>query len=117
MYFDVRAPGNKSTRDRTLIKLLRSPPIVASGISNTIFLSSDPDELCERLKILLQEIKAGNNSNKINVQVIAIVDKLLENKCVTKKQHKQKQNLSVIYHTNKTKYKCMYTMFMHKRLN
>ena len=40
--FDLKAQGNKSTRDRTLIKLLNSPAIIASGIS-TIFLSSDPD--------------------------------------------------------------------------
>ena len=45
MNFDVRAQGIKSTRDRTFIKLLKSPAIMAFGIS-TIFLSSDPDELC-----------------------------------------------------------------------
>ena len=60
MHFDTKAQGNKSTRDRTLIKLLKSPAIIASGIS-TIFLSSDPDELCNRLKLLLQEKHAGNN--------------------------------------------------------
>ena len=54
MHFDERRVGNKSTRDRTLINLLNSPRIVASGISKTIFLSSDPDELCNRLKLLLQ---------------------------------------------------------------
>ena len=43
MNFDVRAQGNKSTRERTLIKLLKSPAIMASGIS-TKFLSSDPDD-------------------------------------------------------------------------
>ena len=57
MHFDVKRIGNKSTRDRTLIKLLKSPGLMvsASGVSKTIFLSSDPDELCERLKLLLQE--------------------------------------------------------------
>ena len=28
----------------------------ASGVSKTTFLSSDPNELCDRLKLLLQEI-------------------------------------------------------------
>ena len=42
--FDIKAQGVKSTRDRTLIELLKPPAIVASQIS-TIFLSSDPDEL------------------------------------------------------------------------
>ena len=91
MHFDPKASGNKSTRDRKLIKLLNSPCLIvsASGISKTIFLSSDPDELCERLKLLLQEKHAGNNSDIINEEIVAIVDKLLEYKCISKKQHKQ----------------------------
>ena len=63
MHFDERRVGNKSTRDKTLIKLLNSPAIMASGVSKTIFLSSDPNELCDRLKLLLQEKHGGNNSN------------------------------------------------------
>ena len=86
MHFDERRVGIKSTRDRTLIKLLNSPAIMASGVSKTIFLSSDPNELCDRLKLLLQEKHAGNNSNE---ETVAIVDKLLEYNCVSKKQHKQ----------------------------
>ena len=89
MHFDERRVGNKSTRDRTLINLLNSPAIIASGITKTIFLSSDPDELCDRLKLLLQEKHAGNNSDIINEEIVAIVDKLLEYKCISKKEHKQ----------------------------
>ena len=91
MYFDMKAQGNKSTRDRTLIKLLKSPCLIvsASGVSKTIFLSSDPDELCERLKLLLQEKHAGNSSDIINEEIVVIIDKLLEYKCISKKQHKQ----------------------------
>ena len=88
MHFDERRVGNKSTRDKTLIKLLDSPAIRASGVSKTIFLSSDPDELCDRLKLLLQEKYAGNNSNIINEEIVANIDKLLEYKCISKKQHK-----------------------------
>ena len=42
MHFDQKAVGNKSIRDRKLIKLLNSPGLMvsASGISKTIFLSS-----------------------------------------------------------------------------
>ena len=87
MNFDVKGLGRKSTRDRTLINLFESPAIMASGISKTIFSSSDPDELCHRLKLLLQEKYAGNNSNILNEEIIAIVDKLLEYKCLSKKQH------------------------------
>ena len=72
-----------------MVKLLKSPAIMASGISKTIFLSSDPDELCGRLKLLLQEKQAGNNSNIIDDEDVAINDKLLEYKCITKKQLNQ----------------------------
>ena len=91
MHFDQNAVANKSIRDRKLIKLLKSPGLMvsASGVSKTIFLSSDPNELCDRLKLLLQEKHAGNNSDIINEEIVAIVDKLLEYKCITKKQHKQ----------------------------
>ena len=89
MYFDVKAPGNKSTPDRTLIKLLKSPDILASRNSNTIILPSDFDQLGYRLKLLLQEKQAGNIFNIINDERVAIVDKLLKNKCISKKQHKQ----------------------------
>ena len=63
--------------------------VTASGVSQTMFLSSDSDELCDRIKLLLQEKHAGNNSDIINDEIVAIVDKLLEYKCITKKQHKQ----------------------------
>ena len=91
MHFDTKAQSNKSTRDRTLIKLPKSPGLMISALvlSKTIFLSSDPDELCNRLKLLLQKKHAGNNSDMINDEIVAIVDKLLEYKCISKKQHKQ----------------------------
>ena len=89
MNFDIKKIGRPSTRDKSVKRLLDSPAIMASGISNIIILSSDPDELCNRLKLLLQEIQAGNNSDLINQEIVAIVDKLLEYKCITKKQHKQ----------------------------
>ena len=53
MHFDVRAQGNKSTGEGTLIKLSTSLGLIASasGNSNTIILPSDSDELCNRLKL------------------------------------------------------------------
>ena len=80
MNFDIKAQGKKSTRDRTLIKLLKLPGLMvsASGVSKTTFLPSDSNELCDRLKLLVQEKQAGNNSNIINQEIIAIFDKLLE---------------------------------------
>ena len=89
--FDTKSLGNKSTRDRTLIKLLKSPGLMvsASGVSKTIFLSSDSNELCDRIKLILQEKQAENNSDIINEEIVAIVDKLLGYKCISKKQPKQ----------------------------
>ena len=88
MKFNDKEKGRKSDRDRELIKILKSPAIIASGVT-TIFLSENPDELCNRLKLLLQEIQAGNNSDIFNQEIVAIVNKLLEYKSLTKKQHKQ----------------------------
>ena len=64
MNFDLKAQGNKSTRDRTLIKLLKSPSLLisASGVSKIFFSSSDNIQLCDRLKILLQVMHARNSS-------------------------------------------------------
>ena len=57
MNFDVKGLARKSTRDRTLIKLLKSPGLMisASSVSNTIFLSSNLEEICHRLTLLLQK--------------------------------------------------------------
>ena len=96
MHFDLKSVGNKSLRDGTLIKLLNSPVNMASGVSNTIFFSSDPDELCDSIKLLLQEKHAGNNSDIFNNEIVAIVDKILEYKCISKKQHNQILNKLLI---------------------
>ena len=89
MNFVIKQKGRKSDRDKSMMKFFESPAIMASGISKTIFLSSDPNEHCDRIKLLLQEKQAGNNSDIINQEIVAIVDKLLEYKCISKKQHKQ----------------------------
>ena len=89
MKYDINSTGRPSVRHNSMIRLLDQPAIMASGFSKTIILSSDPNELCDRLKLLLQEQHAGNNSNIINEEIIAIIDKLLEYKCISQKQHKQ----------------------------
>ena len=89
MKYDTKSTGRPNTRHESMIRLLDKPAIMASGMSKTIILSSDPNELCDRLRLLLQEKHGGNNSNLIDEEIVAIVDKLLEDKCITKKQHKQ----------------------------
>ena len=88
MNFNIKQKGRKSDRERSLIKLLKSPTIMASGIS-TFILSSNSDEFCDRLKLVLQEKHAEDNSDLINQEIVAIVDKLLEYNCLSKKHHKQ----------------------------
>ena len=88
MNFDFRQQGRKSDSDKTMIKLLKAPAIMVSGVT-TIFLPENPDESCNRLKLILQEKQAANNSNINDDEIIAIVDKILEYKCIAKKQHKQ----------------------------
>ena len=62
MNFDNKQKGRKRNREKTLISLFKSPAIMASGTS-TMFLSFDSNELCDRLKLLLQEKQAGSNPN------------------------------------------------------
>ena len=109
MKFDIKQKGRPSIRDKSMKKLLDSPAIMASGISNTIVLPPDPYELCDRFKLLQQEKQAGNNFIIIDEEIVVILDKLLEYKWKSKKQHKQiliKRNLS---HTKKIKYTYSYT--------
>ena len=89
MNYDTKSTGRPSVRHNSMIRLLDQPAIMASGFSKTLLLSSDPNELCDRLKLLLQEKNGGNNSNLIDEEIVAIIDKLLEYKCISKKQHKQ----------------------------
>ena len=54
MNFDIKNIGRPSTRDKSPEKLFISPAFMASGTS-TLFLSPDPNKLCDRLKLLLQK--------------------------------------------------------------
>ena len=87
MYFDLKATGKKSTRDRTFTLSLNSPAIMAFGVS-TIFLSENPNELCDKLKLIIQEKRAANISNIIDEKLVDIADKLLEHRCISTKQRK-----------------------------
>ena len=87
MYFNEKTLGNKSTRDKSLMTLPKSPPIILFGIL-TVFLPESLDELCDRLNLLLQEKQAGNISYMINEEIVAVAEKLFEYRCIATKQHK-----------------------------
>ena len=57
--------------------------------------------LCNRLKFLLQEKQAGNNSDITNDEIVVIFDRLLEYKRISKKQHKQIITKCNLIHINK----------------
>ena len=97
MNFNIKQKGRKIDKNKSMIKLLKSPAIMASGVT-TIFLPEKHDDLCNTLNLLLQEIQAGNISDVINEEIVAIVDNLLEHKCISKKQHKQILNKCILKH-------------------
>ena len=98
--FDFKQKGQPINGDTSMIKLLNLSSIMASGFS-TVSLLSDPNELCDRLKVLLQQKQARNSSDIFNDGIVATFDKLLENKCMSKKQHKQFFFKSYLLHTQK----------------
>ena len=55
MNYDIKSTGRPGTRHNSMIRLLEQPNIMASRFSKTIIISSDPEELCDRLKLLLQK--------------------------------------------------------------
>ena len=85
--FDEKALSKKTDRDKSPMRKIKSHAIMACAIS-TRFLSSNLNELCDRLKSLVQKKQAGNNFIIFNPKIIAIADKPLENKCISTKQHK-----------------------------
>ena len=89
MHFNTHTTG-KSKRNRNLIKnYYNKRSILASGLK-TIFLPDNPNERCDRLKLLKPEKRASKNFDVINQEKVAIVDKSLEYKCITPTQHKKK---------------------------
>ena len=90
MHFDIHALGRPSTRDTNVINnYYNKRAILASGLQKVIFLSENPNELCDRLHLIIQEKQGGNDTNRFDNEIVAIVDKLLEYKSITTKQHKQ----------------------------
>ena len=70
---------------------LRTPsrgkvPIHENRVLLYILLPSDPDELVDQLKLLYFEKVGGNDNPILREQIVAIVDKLLENECITTNQ-------------------------------
>ena len=52
------------------------------------FLSENPDNLCSRVGLKIQEEQGGIGTKTIDDEIFARIDELLEHKPVTKAQHK-----------------------------
>ena len=100
MNFDFKQKARPSNRDKSMKKVLNSPATMASGIS-TIFLPENLIDLCDKLKILIHEKQAGNNSNIFNEEIVAIVEKVFEYNCMSKNQQKQILIECNLLHTKK----------------
>ena len=94
--FDMKynsSEGDKKSDRYKFIKDLQSYPSsqeeleAGSIFPEIIFLPSDPNELVDRLNLLYQEIKGGNDNPQLKQEIIAIVDKLLEYQCITSDLH------------------------------
>ena len=106
MRFDTELTGNKNTRVRSLVNIITAPAITAGSLrkskpngGSTKFLHSNLNELCDTVKLLPQEKRFGKKSNIIDEKIIFPVDKLLEYKCVSTKQH---STLVDLFFWNKT---------------
>ena len=77
--------SNKSTEDKSFMRLLKLPAIIASGIS-TVFLPENLNEICDSLKSLIKMKQAGNYSDIIAEEIIAIAEKLSKYKCISTRQ-------------------------------
>ena len=92
MYFDEKALGNKSIRDETLIRLQKSPAILAGSLmkksfTNTRWFSYAPIELYDGLEIRLEKEQAGKVINLIFDESFAIAVKLFQYERISTKQH------------------------------
>ena len=81
--YDLKKTGDRKSRRYNFIKKLSSKTF-GEGI---VFLSSDPNELGDRLYLLYQEKIAGNNSKNINQEMVAIYDKLYEYSIISETDH------------------------------
>ena len=70
-------------------KISSDPDVPCTSASEVItFLAENPEEFCNRLRIIVPEKQRGNDTNIFDYEIVAIIDKLFEYKCVTKTPQK-----------------------------
>ena len=87
MRFDMHAKVEISSDKNLMKNYFNKRALLASGLHEVIFLSGNPNELFDRLRLKFQQKQAGNDNTRFEREIIAIVDNLLEHKSFTPKQH------------------------------
>ena len=67
-------------------------PQLASEFIQYFFLPSDPDALVYHLNLIVSEKVGGKDNPMLSEQIVAIVDKLLQQECITTNQHQNMQS-------------------------
>ena len=99
MRFDIHSWG-KILRDKSLIQnYFDKRAKLASGL-RWIFLSENPNEICNHLMLLPQEKRDVKNSVLNNEEIVTIIDKLIKYKCFTPTQHKKFIKNLIFYNTS-----------------
>ena len=64
LHFDIHAKSNNSGNENLLKNFYNKITLLASGLHELIFLSETPNELCEGLRLIIQEKQTANDAKK-----------------------------------------------------
>ena len=67
----------------------------------SIFFQKTQTKKCDSLRLIIREKQVGNDTNVFEKDMFPILDKLLEYKFITPKQHKQILNKFNLLHTKR----------------
>ena len=99
-WFDIHSRG-KRLRDRSLLKIYSFERAqLACGLKRsegTIFFSEIPNELCDRVYLIIQEKQVGNDTTRFDNEIVSRLDKILEYKRNTPTQH-ENINKKIFFH-------------------
>ena len=83
MHFDEKSRRKSFRAKNLLVNYLKKRAILASRLKRsetTIFHSEEPNGLLDRLCLIVQGKQTGNDTERFDNEISAIIDKLLENK-------------------------------------
>ena len=81
MHFDEKSRRKNLGAKIFLVNYFKKRTILASRLKRsetTIFYSEEPNEVCDRLCLIIQEKQAGIDTERFDNEISAIIDELLE---------------------------------------